>query len=129
MEFFDASAPPPADDRDHVAQLRWEGATQALLECLAEVDELTDAILEAEGAEPLDPSIVETLERVTGARDAPAHFARVHERVERGVITWDSYWMNPIAEYRGYEIIQAAIAVTVGESGDMATTMPGGPRG
>lgn len=120
MEFYDASQPVrPA--RDPLAGVGGD-ATQRLLERLEEVDDVCDPILDEMAAEPVDADIVASLEEVTGAPDAPAHFRRVHDRVERGQLTWDRFWQRPTDEYRGFEIIQAAIHASV-ETG----ALPAGP--
>lgn len=119
MEFYDASSGAPQQPIEQVlGDLGADATTSALLERLHEVDELVDRILDAEGAQPLDPDIVSALEEITGARDAPDHFRRVHERVERRATTWDQFWQRPHDEYRGFEIIQAAIVRTSREAGE-----------
>lgn len=113
MEFFDASTgattPPVAD---LLGRLQRDGSRSRLLEILGEVDDVCDRILEEEASEPLDESLVTVLAAVTGAPDAPPHFRRVHDRVEQRATTWDRFWQRPTDEYRGFEIIQAAIALT-----------------
>lgn len=114
MEFFDAArgATEPSA-AELLGQLQRNGSRSRLLEVLDEVDDVCDRILEEEAAEPLDESLAALLDAVSGAEDAPPHFRRVHERVENGQTTWDRFWIRPTDEYRGYEIIQAAIAATV----------------
>ncbi|QSR29803.1 hypothetical protein CFI00_04640 [Nocardioides sp. S5] len=119
MEFYDASSAAPTKSIDLVlGELSAHGATATLLARLDEVDDLVDRILEEEGAEALDPEIVQSLDLITAAHDAPEHFRRVHDRVERGFTTWEAFWQRPHDEYRGFEIIQAAIVRTTSEAGD-----------
>ncbi|MBC2934812.1 hypothetical protein [Nocardioides sp. zg-1228] len=119
MEFYDASSAAPQDPIEQVlGDLGADATTSALLERLHEVDDLVDRILEEEGAQPLDADIVAALEQITGAQDAPDHFRRVYERVERRATTWDRFWQRPHDEYRGFEIIQAAIVRTTRETGE-----------
>lgn len=119
MEFYDASAAVPDKPLDTLlGELSAHGSTADLLARLDQVDDLVDRILAEEGAAPLDPAITEALERLTGADDAPEHFRRVHDRVERGATTWEAFWQRPHDEYRGFEIIQAAIVATTHEAGE-----------
>lgn len=118
MEFYDASAPASGDDRSSTAllrDLRAAGSSARLMAALDAVDEICDRVLEEESAEPLDADVTAALEQVTGEVDAPAHFTRIHERVEGGLTTWDRFWARPTDEYRGYEVIQAAIAATLSQ--------------
>jgi len=119
MEFYDASSAEPVKPLDRVlGELSAQGATATLLARLDEVDDLVDRILEEEAAQPLDPEIVQSLDVITGADDAPEHFSRVHDRVRRGLTTWEAFWQRPHDEYRGFEIIQAAIERTTSEAAD-----------
>lgn len=125
MEFFDAAsgatAPPVAD---LLGRLQQDGSRSRLLAVLGEVDDVCDRILEEEAQEPLDESLVAVLAAVTGAPGAPAHFRRVHDRVEQRATTWDRFWQRPTDEYRGFEIIQAAIAVTAQDVDRRLTSTP-----
>lgn len=118
MEFYDASGAVPAKPVDLLLESARAGDATAALEArLTEVDDLVDRILDEEASRPLEPEIVEALEELTGAEDAPEHFRRVHDRVERRATTWDRFWQRPQDEYRGFEIVQAAIVRTTKELG------------
>ncbi|MCD4525708.1 hypothetical protein [Nocardioides sp. cx-173] len=118
MEYYDASSAEPAEPVDLLLESARAGGAAATLEArLAEVDDLVDRILDEEASRPLEPEIVEALEQLTGADDAPAHFRTVHDRVERRAITWERFWQRPQDEYRGFEIVQAAIVATTREMG------------
>lgn len=118
MEYYDASGAEPTKPVDLLLESARAGTAAATLEArLAEVDDLVDRILDDEASRPLEPEIVEALEQLTGADDAPEHFRAVHDRVERGATTWDRFWQRPHDEYRGFEIVQAAIVETTREMG------------
>jgi hypothetical protein len=108
---FDASTP-AADGpgpASLLAGLRGRQVERDLDDVLARFDDLEARLAEREAEEELDPEVVGALEAVTGADDAPLTFRSLHERVHRGVLTWQQFWADPSAESDGMAVIHAAM--------------------
>lgn len=126
MTPFDA-ATPPSDEPDVgevLGDLARRQVGRDLDDVLARFDELEARLAEREAGEELDPGIVQALEAVTGADDAPLTFRSLHERVHRGVLTWKGFWADPRSEADGMAILHAVMRQQLAEFSRMAEEPP-----
>jgi hypothetical protein len=126
MNRFDASAPPPDEPgpEDLLERLTRRQVGRDLDALLDRFDELEARLAEQEAEEELEPGIVQALETVTGAPDAPLTFRSLHDRVERGLLSWKQFWADPRAEADGMKVLNAATRLRMGEIAQMAQEQP-----
>lgn len=105
-EFFDASSQQESRSaEDLLRDLQKGDAERQLRGALDHLRELLDTWREEEAGKPVDPEIVEALEAVTGAADAPLTYRSLNGRVHDGRTTWEEFWRDPRAEADGPLIV------------------------
>jgi hypothetical protein len=111
MEFFDASAPPPAKDRtaDVLKRLQADDADRRLFALFDEIDERIDEGRDRDREQGVDPAILARLAAIAGADDAPYDFRALHRRVREGTLTWEALWLAPEAEPGAPSLIHEAM--------------------
>jgi len=109
-EFFDASSGETPRSADEVlASLQSQDAERQLRGALDGLRDLLDTWREEEAEKPVDPEVVEALDAVTGAADAPLSYRSLHRRVHAGRTTWETFWRDPQAEEDGPLIVNAVV--------------------
>lgn len=115
FEFYDASAAPdpqqPTRD-DTLLEMSRRGVEADLDRALEHLDEVVQRASARDRSEGVPPELARVLEEVTGADDAPIAWASLHRRVETGVTTWDSFWLDPTAEEDGMRLVQEVMGRT-----------------
>ena len=87
-----------------------EGTTNELRAALSDLTALLDRVDERDREEPVPDDLVERMDRITGAPDAPLEFASLHRRVAEGRITWREVWLDPQRQAGGLRLVAAVAA-------------------
>lgn len=107
FEFFDAStgAAEQSTTVEVLADLNRNGTEASLTRALADLDDLVADQSAEERSEGLPPELARLLGEIAGADDAPLAWASLHRRVQSGVTTWGSFWLDPTTEEDGMRLV------------------------
>jgi len=104
---FDAGRMPPSSPT--LDEMLREDAESRMFGRLSRISERIHQDREREAEEPLDPEIIERLERLCAADDAPIEFRSLARRVREGRLTWKQYWDDPRAAGDDPRLIAAVV--------------------